>query len=261
MRSLRPFLLVGAALGLLAVASPDAQAQVRFAADKKASLVWWQINPHMNHLWATTCPAEPSWRPGEGRSAGWVITRAFRPPKQGEADVSDTTIIPLYPRRRVRSVCAEAVEANVTVADTTKWTGVRGEVTVKSDAFIGGFDVRDEFVKDKLFQSQQYPEIKFTIDSMVDVSRAHGDTLRGTAHGQFTLRGVTQPAHASMKFWPEMGGLRVLGKIKINALDLIPVYGMSGLALGMGVGTRIWQDVYFGVDFLMLTPGQASRTP
>lgn len=257
MPSLRTLLPLAAALGVLAIATPDAQAQVRFTTDKKSSLVWWQINPHMNHLWATTCPAEPSWRPGEGRSAGWVITRAFRPPKQGEADVSDTTIIPLYPRRRVRSVCAEAVDARVTVADTAKWTGVRGEVTVQSDAFIGGYDVRDAFVKEKLFQSMLHPEIKMTIDSLVDVTQ-HGDTLRGTVYGMFTLRAVTQPVHASMKFWPELGGLRVLGKVKINALDLIPVYGMSGLALGMGVGTRIWHDVYFGVDLLLRTSETSS---
>lgn len=247
---LRAVLSLALGLCLLTVVRADAQAQARWVTDKKASLAWWQINPHMNHLWATTCPAEPSWRPGEGRSAGWVINRAFRPPKTGEANISDTTVIPLYPRRRVRSVCAEAVDARVFAADTVKWTGVRGEVTVKADAAITGFDVRDEFTHEKILQTTQYPDIKFTFDSLVDVSR-HRDTIHAIAVGVFTLRGVSQPARASLRFWSEDGGLRVLGRIKLAAQDLIPVYGISGFALGLGVGVRIWQDLYVGVDLLL----------
>lgn len=246
----RPLLSLAVVLGLLASAAPEAQAQARWTADKKASLAWWQINPHMDHLWATTCPQEPSWRPGEGRSAGWVVNKWLRPPKQGSVAISDTSIIPLYPRRRVRFVCSEAVEANVVVANPAKWGGVKGEVTVKADALIGGLDIRDAFTREKILQTNNYPEIKFTIDSMVDVT-THLDTLHAVAVGVFTLRGVNTPMRANLRYWPESGGLRVLGKFKILAHDLIPVYGMSGLALGMGVGTLIWQDVYMGVDLLM----------
>lgn len=254
----RPLLSLAVALGLVATMAAAAQAQARWTADKKASLAWWQINPHMNHLWATTCPQEPSWRPGEGRSAGWVVNRWMRPPKQGEAMVSDTTIIPLYPRRRVRFVCADAVEATVAVADPAKWSGVKGEVTVKADALIGGLDIRDEFTRDKLLQTNQFPEIKFTIDSLVNVT-PHADTVYAVAMGVLTLRGVQTGIHATLRYWPELGGLRVLGKLKIPAHDLVPVYGMSGLALGMGVGTLIWQDIYMGVDLLM-RPSEGSNS-
>ena len=44
-----------------------------------ASLVWWQVDPHYNHLWSTTCPNDPSWQPGEGRDAGWQVNYKTRP--------------------------------------------------------------------------------------------------------------------------------------------------------------------------------------
>jgi hypothetical protein len=255
---IRTVMAQAAAVGLLATVTVHAQAQVRLVTDKKSSLAWWQINPHMNHLWATTCPGEPSWRPGEGRSAGWVIGRAFRPAKHGDAGVSDTTIVPLYPRRRVRPVCVEAVEGRVVVADTAKWSGVSGEVSVRADALISGEDNRDEFTREKILQTNTYPDVKYRIDSIVDVRRSR-DTLRAMAHGVLTLRGVTQPAVASLRFWPEEGGMRVLGKLRIPAHDLIPVYGVSGLALGLGVGVRIWEHVYMGVD-LMMRPSEAAAS-
>lgn len=256
--SSRTLLQAAAVLGLLAAAVVPTEAQVRYVPDKKSSLAWWQINPHMNHLWATSCPGEPSWRPGEGRSAGWVIGRAFRPAKHGDAGVSDTTIIPLYPRRRVRPVCVEAVDAQITVADTVKWSGVSGEVTVKADALISGEDNRDEFTREKILQTNTYPYIKYRIDSITSLQRSR-DTLRAYAHGFLTLRGVTQPVLASLRAWPEEGGMRVLGKMRIMATDLIPVYGVSGLALGLGVGVRIWEHVYMGVDMIM-RPSEAAAS-
>jgi polyisoprenoid-binding protein YceI len=255
-RVLLPFATV---LGLLAAVVPDARAQVHWTADKKASLAWWQINPHMNHLWATTCPSEPSWRPGEGRSGGWAISQIFRQPKQGEAAVSDTTEVPLYPRRRVRSLCAEAVDVRLTTADTLKWTGVQGEVTVKGDALIGGLDIRDEYTRKKLLQTYQYPEIKFAIDSLVGVTQRR-DTMHAIAVGVFTLRGVSQPARATLRYWRELGGMRVLGRIKLRAHDLVPVYGMSYTNLGMGVGSYIWIDLYVGVDLLLRQTDHAASS-
>ena len=51
-------------------ATTHAQKQTRFAIDAKTSLAWWQIDPNYGHLWATTCPDERSWQPGEARSEG-----------------------------------------------------------------------------------------------------------------------------------------------------------------------------------------------
>jgi hypothetical protein len=246
-----------AVLGALAAAVP-AQAQIKLVADKKSSLAWWQINPHMNHLWATSCPGEPSWRPGEGRSSGWVIGKMFRPPKHGDAAISDTTIVPLYPRRRVRPVCAEAVTASVTVNDTSNWSGVSGDVSVKVEGIVTGEDNRDEYAREKILQTTQYPEVSYHIDSIAEV-RESRDTVRAMGYGTLTLKGVKQPnIKSSLRFWPEEGGLRVLGKLRFDALDLINVYGISSFALGLGVGVRMWEHVYLGVDLLMRPAGTSA---
>ena len=257
-RSLAALLL---AAGLLAIAAARVHAQrADWTPDPKSSLAWWQINPHMNHLWASTCPQEPSWRPGEGRSGGWTITQAFRPPKQGDAAVSDTTIIPLYPRRRARSVCTPAVTGRVQVADTTNWTGVTGWISVKSRDLNGGDNSRDTYTKQSVHEVNQFPDIRFQIDSVVRVVRGGRDTVRATAVGSFTYRGVTQPMTASIRTYADETGRRVHGKFHFPALDLIKVYGVSGFVLGMGVATRIWYDVWAGVDLVLRPTDQTNSS-
>lgn len=258
MSTARIRLLLSAA-ALLGVAAAPAQAQVRFVADKKSSLAWWQVNPHMNHLWATSCPGEPSWRPGEGRSSGWVVGRVFRQPKHGDAAISDTTIVPLYPRRRVRPVCAEALTANVTVKDTTNWTGVSGDVVVLVEGLVTGEDNRDEYAREKILQANQFPEVSYHLDSINEV-RAISATTKAMGYGTLTLKGVKEPnVKSSLHFWREAGGLRVLGKLRFPAIDLIEKYGISSFALGLGVGVRMWEHIYLGVDMLLL-PAEASAS-
>jgi polyisoprenoid-binding protein YceI len=252
--------VIAVAAGLALAAAGPAAAQFRWTVDKKSSLAWWQVNPHMNHLWATTCPAEPSWRPGEGRSGGWSIAQAFRPAKHGDAGVSDTTIVPLYPRRRVRSVCVEAVDGGITASDTTRWRGVRGEITVRVDALITGEDNRDEYTREKILSATNYPEAKFRIDSVIDVSRSR-DTLKGKAIGVLFLRGVETHTHASIKVLPEgEDGMRVLGRIRLPAADLISVYNVSRFALGLGVAAKIWEDLFLGVDLVLRPSEQGSNS-
>jgi polyisoprenoid-binding protein YceI len=234
----------------LATLGAGARAQTRWTVDPKASLAWWQVNPHLNHLWATTCPEEPSWRPGEGRSGGWVIGQALRTPKQGYAAVNDTTNVPLYPRYEALDVCTEAVHGEVVVADAARLRGVRGAVTVRSDALITGEERRDAFARDAVLEATRYPVIRFTIDSVVNVTR-QADTLHGTAVGVFTLRDVSKPMTARVEAWPEAGGLRVLAKFRIPAPDLTTEYGLSRFALGLGVTTRIWYDLFMGVDVVL----------
>src|ERR1700731_1119394 len=106
-----------AVVGLLtAVASVPAQ--TAWTVDPKSSLAWWQINPHLGHLWATTCPQEPSWKPGAGRSAGFTVNPALIDPREGA--MSDTVHVPIYPRHRARPVCTEAVAGRIVLPDTVK---------------------------------------------------------------------------------------------------------------------------------------------
>ena len=247
-------LLIAAALGSLGA---GAQAQNRWTVDPQASLAWWQVNPHLNHLWATTCPEEPSWRPGEGRSGGWVFDRALKPPKQGYAGVYDTTLVPPYPRLEVSAICTEAVTGQIQVADPANWSGVRGDVAVLAEALITGEDRRDVFTQQAILESKRFPEIRFRIDSIVGITRT-ADTLRGHATGMFTLRSVSRPLTASLRAWPEAGGMRVLAKLRIPAKELTHEYGLSRFALGLGVTTGIWYDLFMGVD-LLLRPERSSN--
>lgn len=246
----RTFALVA---GLVAVAA-SAHAQTRWTVDPRASLAWWQVSPHLNHLWATTCPEEPTWRPGEGHSGGWVVDKTLRRPRTGYANDPDTINVPFYPRDTVKSICTEAVAGTVVVADTMSWRVLRGAVAVKGGALITGEDRRDALAHNAILQANRYPEIRFTIDSVVNVTR-QGRKLRGTAIGQLSLRDVTKPVTAVVEAWPEAGGLRVLSKVRIPASTLTTEWGLSKFALGLGIGTKIWQDLFVGADLLLRPEG------
>jgi polyisoprenoid-binding protein YceI len=235
-----------------------AAAQVRWTIDPKASIAWWQIDPHLNHLWATTCPQEPSWRPGEGRSAGWYIDQMLHASKTGFANTSDTINVPLYPRHKVRSVCTEAVHGQVTAeGGSGSWRGVHGQVNVQADALVTGENMRDAFTKKAVLETLRYPEIRFTLDSLSGTTQ-RGDTLRATAFGVFAVHGVTKPVTAAVRAWPDAGGMRVLAKFRVPAASLTTDFGMSKYALGLGVETRIWYDLFMGVDLLLRREGSGA---
>lgn len=236
---------IGVLVASLSALAAGAHAQARWTVDPKSSLAWWQMNPHMDHLWATTCPGEPSWRSGGGRSTTWFMNRW-----RGAPTVFDTVNVPLYPRPAARDVCAEAVRGEVVAPDTLTWRGVRGEVAVKADLLFSGHDQRDTYTRESVLEAQRYPEIRFAIDSIVGVTR-QGDTLSGSAVGIFSLHGVDRPMAAAVRIWSESGGLRVLGKFTIPARAMVEEYGLSSHALGLGVGVRIWRDLFMGVDLLM----------
>ena len=261
--TVRTFLAAGAvaaAAALLPVAG-QAQAPVRLTIDKKSSLAWWQVNPHMEHLWATTCPQDPSWRPGEGASLGWAADFLAKGMSTGHSTkLADSSSIPLYPRRRVRPVCSEAVSGEITV-DTVNWSSAKGTVTVKADQITTGTDMRDNYAKKSILTTANYPDIKFTVDSlgpMVMKTSARGDTLRGNVYGTFELRGVSQPMVAKARTTHEAGGLRVRAQFMINTKDMIEVYKMSKMALGLGVGQTIWEELHMGVDILLKDPATAT---
>ena len=240
--------------GVLATVT-DGQSQVRFTVEPKSSLGWWQINPHLSHLWATTCPEEPSWRPGEGRSGGWSFSGGLPDPKHGFAAVSDTTIVPLYPRYEALPICTEAVSGEVMVSDTARWRGIRGRVVIKADKLVSGDDRRDEYARKAILQTERNPDITFTIDSVVNV-REMSDTIAGLAFGTLALHGVTWHTSGPVRAWPETEGLRVTARARFPAQALIDVFDISKFALGLGVTTRIWKDIFMGVD-IVLRPSTA----
>lgn len=244
-------LLAAAVLAIVAIAASSSRAQsqtIRYAVNPKASLAWWQINPNMNHLWATTCPDDPSWQPGEGRSPGYYVDY-WRRHKTADAAVSDLRI-PLYPRKRLRYVCRQAVVGQVDVSDTTTWHVTGGKITVLADSLVTGLDYRDNYARKQVFETRQFPSITFQIDSLTN-RQMKGDTLDAVAVGTFELRGVRTPMKATLRAWRDAGGLRVQSKAQFPARDLIDVYLMSKQALAMGVSMSMWRDVYYGVDVLL----------
>ncbi|HUL03394.1 MAG TPA: hypothetical protein VLV16_09230 [Gemmatimonadales bacterium] len=233
-------------LGSLLLAAPAAApAQTRWTVDTKSSLAWWQVSPHLNHLWATTCPGDSSWRPGEGRSSGWYINPKLKPPKTGYANVDDTVHVPMYPRTTVYPLCVEAVKGEVTTPDTVHWRGVHGKVTVVGDALITGEMMRDVLAH-QVMQTSQYPDIVYTVDSLTNVGHK-GDTLTATAVGSLSFRMIPYPMTAVVKAFHDAGGMRVLAKMRMpahNLLDMTPKLHY----LGLGVNTNIWHDFFMGVD-------------
>ena len=241
----------GAAL-FIGTASASAQ-NIRYSAEPRVSLAWWQIDPHFGHLWATTCPADPTWQPGEGRSPQYYVDyiRRHDIKESGRRDAR----IPLYPRKRLRYVCKPAVSAVVEVSDTNSLTLVSAQISVLADSLFTGLDMRDAYARNKVLNTRQFPAIRFTVDSLTAVTP--GDTIKATAVGTFELRGIRQPMKSPIKVWREGGGIRVRSHFMIPASHLHDVYEMSPLALGMGVRMGQWKDVHMGVDML-LVQGSAS---
>ncbi len=231
----------------------EASAQVRYSAEPRASLAWWQIDPHFGHLWATTCPGDPSWQPGEGRSPGYYVDYVRRHDIK-ESGGHDPRI-PLYPRKRIRYVCKPAVSAVVEVKDTTSLEFMRAQVSVMADSLFTGLDMRDTYARVQVLHTKQYPAIRFEVDSLTNVQP--GDTIKATAIGTFELHGVRVPMTSPVKYWREGGGIRVQSHFKIPAQSLVDVYGMSKLALGMGVRMGQWKEVHMGVDMLLMNPNDA----
>jgi hypothetical protein len=251
-RLTRPFFILAAiALALVSQGRSNiVAAQVRYTVDPKASLAWWQIAPHMRHLWATTCPQEPSWQPGDIYSIGFV-------PKF-TVELTDT-LVPLYPRFVAQSLCAQAIHGEVTVADTSKWAGVRGLITISVDSLVSGFKQRDDYARHRILETTTYPDVRFTIDSLASVRKTpKGDTLHANAVGVLELHGVKKPWVVPVKAWKEKLGLRVTGQFNFIPDALIQDYKMSPYPLNLGVRAHIWHRIYLGIDAILVgAPAQA----
>jgi polyisoprenoid-binding protein YceI len=246
--------LTAALIGLTAAAV--ARAQTRWTVDPKTSSAWWQMSPNLNHLWATTCPGDSSWRPGEGRSSGWYINPKLKLPRTGYANVDDTVHVPLYPRGTVYPVCMEAVRGEVVVPDTVHWRGVAGTVAVQGAALVTGEAMRDVMMH-QVMGTMSFPEIEFDLDSLVGMTK-QADTLRGSAVGTLTVRGVPRPISAALKVFSDAGGMRVLAKWRIPATALLDITPKLHY-LGLGVNTNIWHDFFMGADLVFRPKTRAAN--
>jgi hypothetical protein len=232
--------------GLLTVVVA-APAQRHWIIDPNTSLAWWQMSPNMNDLWATTCPKDPSWRPGEGRSGGWDINPKLKLARSGFASVPDTVHVPLFPRGTVTPVCAPAIRGEVVVADTLHWGGVRGTVAVRGDSLISGQAARD-IAMHQVLETAQFPEMQFTLDSLVGLT-TQADTLFGSAVGTFTLRGVPTPMTAVVKVFHDAGKMRVLAKWRVPVLTLLKLAPrLEYISLA---NLRVWKDFFMGADLVL----------
>lgn len=223
-------------------------AQTKFAVQSQTSLGWWQVDPHYGHLWATTCPEDPSWQAGESRQGSSPINATTRK-KVSVTEYRDKRI-PLYPREEVHAVCRPAVSGSVTVADTVGWRGVKGEIKVLGDSLFTGLNMRDSYARKAVLETPHNRYITFAIDSLTSVTTAN-DTITAIAVGTFQLHGVTQPMQAPVKAWREGANLRVQTHFAFPAEQLVDVYKMSKLALGMGVMMGRWKDMHMGVDVVL----------
>jgi YceI-like protein len=245
--------MVSAALFCLVTArsgSPQ-RLSVKFTIDPKSSLAWWQIVPHLGHLWATTCPQDPSWLPGEGRQwgpGGFDVARATQ-----FTEDSSKVPLPLFPRYRVRSVCAEAVHGELVVPDSVTWKGAHGKVVVNAAALTQASALRDAFAHNVVLDVDEHPQIVLTIDSVVAVmpSGPSRDTVRAVAVGILSLHGVDAPLRVPVVAWHDGGGLRVEGRWSIVPSELTEKYQVPKVALSLGVGTHIWKALWVGTDLVM----------
>jgi hypothetical protein len=233
-----------AALVLVAASRDAASAQAHWVIDPATSLAWWQMNPNYGHLWATTCPGDPSWHSGEGTSGFNNPGELAKTTKSAHMDYR----IPLYPRKDVNPVCRKAVVGQIEVSDTKTFKGIHGSVFVNSDSLETGSRMRDAFAH-KLFSGQ--PQIRFALDSVISATLSPGDTVRGTALGTVEIHGVQKPLMVVFTAFPDGGGMRVQGKWEMHPRELIEQYKMSKFALGAGVGMDLWKELHMGFDLVL----------
>ena len=222
--------------------------------DSQRSSVWWQIDPHFGHLWATSCPRDPSWQPGEGHSPGYYVNFANRP--KIKTTKESESRVPLFPRKTVRAVCAQSVSGTISIANATSYTGVRGEVIIDPDSITMGADARDVFSRKYIYKTAVYSNVRFSIDSLSHAT-VSGDTVNAIAHGTFHFRDVPTQHAVEVTGVEDPTGFRVRGKFAFPAKDITDKYGVSPFVLGAGVGLKLWDTIYLGFDLIMQPEGGA----
>ncbi len=235
---------------LLALAErAGAQTHVCYEIEPAKSLAWWQIDPNYGHLWASTCPADPNWQAGEGRSPGAPVDFKSRKKHVASASKSRLREVPMYPRLEVHEVCRPAVRGGMLTADTSQWSDVRGEVVILPDSLDTGLEMRSLYARKAIFETHKFRHIRFVLDSLSAVQP--GDTIRAFAHGTMELHGIHTQVKAPVKAWRIVQGLRVQTQFDFPAEQLTNVYKMSKMALEMGTALGRWNTVHMGVDLIL----------
>jgi hypothetical protein len=212
-------------------------------------MIWWQVNPHFGHLWATTCPNDETWQAGEGRSTGYR-DKSSTGNKVRMTNVKDShDIIPLFPRDTVRANCRRAVAGSLT-ANGADYRGLRGDVRMRPDSLVIGSEMRDRFARKYIYKSGTYKEISFVVDSVSKV-QVRNDTIRGEAHGVFSIRDAKSVIAVPFYAVSEGQDLRVRGKWHVTAKAMVSDYHIPKSAMAMGVGSKMFDELHMGFDLIL----------
>jgi len=212
------------------------------------------MNPNYDHLWATSCPGDPFWMPGGGNTGGFEVDFSRLPKdfKGSGKSMSPPEQIPVFPRKAVRPVCGQAVRGEAVMRDGSSWNGITGSVVIDANSVITGNTFRDTYMY-SVIETGRYPTFSFRLDSLANVQA--GDTLKATAVGVFTFRGIDRPVNVAVRAW-RLGDnkIRVKGKFMMDAQDLVNGYGMSKFKLGLGVTQGLWKELHMGFDLIFVPP-------
>ena len=237
--------------GSFATAGLAAQgADTRWIVDPVRSLAWWQVDPTYGHLWATTCPDDPGWQPGEGRSSEYTFRKD---PKISQSEVHSAKI-PLWPRDSVQPICRRAVRGEFTTADAQSWKQVHGAIRVMADSLTMGANMRDKFMHHAVLNTDTHPDLRFVIDSLIMVQP--GDTIHAVAVGTFEVHGTRHTVTAPAVAWREGDNLRVQAQFGVSAQAMTNEFNMSRYALSMGVVLARWNTLHMGVDLFFRQAAQ-----
>jgi hypothetical protein len=242
------FVLITGVVAALAGQSGNSGNSGKWSIKPRESLAWWQVEPNYGHLWATTCPGDPSWSAGESRSSGYNYRD-----ESIAVSAQLSSRIPLFPRGKVTPVCGDAIHGDITIADTVNWRGVSGTIIINAHDLTTGADFRDAYAQKAVLKTNAYPTIEFNIDSLTDL-HTEGDTIRATALGSLVLVGKVHAKSARLVAWRVPGGMRVRGQIQVPAKDMTGVLGLSKFALNMGVVLGRWDTLYMGIDIILKSP-------
>ncbi len=152
------------------------------------------------------------------------------------------------PGEKIRG-SAPGVTGAVTV-DPADLSSARGKLMVPVAEMKTGNDTRDRHLRSKTWLgAKAHPHITFEIQRVTDI-KASGAAATFTAHGKFTLHGVSKTLSAPVKLkWKDAGkGAKIKVEIKFKvALADYNIAGKRGV-VGDKVGKEIdiWGTLYGG---------------